>query len=112
MNINVMGLLTIFVTGVTYITVVIWILNKRKWGLKVDGFGPLVFMGLLYGVLLTGFSFFYELLELPVGLTFLVIFLVFPVISFLISVQVLKGVRIKDTISVVIAVISIIVLNL
>lgn len=105
MNIDTMGLLTIFVTGVTYMTVLIWIIDRQKWGMEVDGLGPLALIGILFGGLLSLLLLFYALLELPVELMFLIILLVFPVVSLLIAVQVVKGVHIKDYLSVVFAVV-------
>jgi hypothetical protein len=108
MNVHFTEFLYNFILIAIIAIVVIWIIGKLGWGMEVEGFSPVLFSGVLFGVLFVVLSTFIPMLlglvsEHVYGWWSLVIFPLTSVISLVISVQVVKGVRFKNDLGVLLA---------
>ena len=117
MNIHITELLYNFVFFTVVTVVVTWILGKLRWGMEIDGFVPVLLSGLLTGALNFGLPILLQmLLKLRsmdlYGWWILVTTLGIPIISVLISVFAIKGVRFKSFLGVLLICIGIIVMAL
>ena len=105
MNIHITELLINFFMISIIAIVVIWIVGKLGWGMEVEGFRPVLFAGGLYSVLYVGLSTLIPVLlglvsEYVYGWWNLLILPVTSVISLVISIQVVKGIRFKNDLGV------------
>ena len=117
MTVHITELLNNFIFMAIIAIVVILIVGKLGWGIEVTGFRPVLYAGLLFGVLYVGLSTFIPMLlgfflEYVYGWWNLILILLTPVIPILISVQVVKGVRFKNVLGVLLAFLGINVLML
>ena len=101
---NFIGLLFGALLGAIVAALVIWIVGKLGLGMEVDGFGPALLTGLLYGLLNAVINSLLGLVNFaPAGFWLFLTNLVISAIALLLAARVVKGVRVAGFLGAVIA---------
>jgi len=104
---NIIALLFGALLGAIVAAVLIWIIGKLGLGMTVDGFGPALLTGLLYGLLNAVIHSLLGLVNFtPVGFWFFLTNLVISAIALLLAARVVKGVRVGGFLGALIAVLG------
>ena len=102
------GLLFGALLGAIFAAIVIWIVGKLGLGMQVDGFGPALLTGLLYGVLNAVIHSLLGLVNFaPAGFWLFLTNLVISAVALLLAARVVKGVRVGGLFGAIIAVLAI-----
>jgi putative membrane protein len=104
---NIAALLLGTLLGAIVAAILIWIVGKLGLGMQVDGFGPALLTGLLYGVLSAVIHLLLGLVNFaPVGFWFFLTNLAISTVALLLAAQVVKGVRVGGFLGALIAVLG------
>ena len=102
-----LGILFGALLGAIVAAILIWIVGKLGLGMQVDGFGPAILTGLLYGVLNAVIHWLLGLVNFaPAGFWLFLTNLVISAIALLLAARAVKGVRVSGFLGAVIAVLG------